>query len=372
MASRVSVVKCNSYQRREVFDAVRKSVDLLGGIGSFIRPGSSVLVKPNLLMAKPPESGVVTNPEVVRSVVKLLKEINCRVYLGDGPSVWKKEAEKLKEVYETTGMRQVAEDEGIELVKFEKRRWRGEFPLTTWLDECDYLVSIPKFKTHELTVLTGAIKNLYGLVSGTYKIELHKRYFRIEEFAKILVDIYQEVKPSLTIVDGVVAMEGDGPSSGGTLRDLGLIFAGDDCVAIDSVLAYVMGIQPTDILYIKEAERRNPGSSNISLLDVLGEQLPGITKRPFKLPTSSLRKKLPRPFLAIAKNFLRFYPKVIRRNCIVCGRCVSSCPQKVIHIKNNKVCINLRKCISCFCCQEACPVSAIKVNKSLLARIPGL
>jgi len=372
MKSKVSIVKCPTYDSALVFDSVKKAVDLIGGISNFIKPESKVLVKPNLLMAKCPESGIDTHPEVVRAVIRLLKEIRCHIYLGDGPSVWGNQAEDVDSVYEESGMKRISIEEGIELVKFNKRRWRGKFPLTTWLDECDYLVSVPKFKTHDLTILTGAIKNLYGLIPGTYKTELHKRYYKAEDFSRNLADIYMEVHPALTIVDGILALEGDGPATSGQPRQCGLLLAGVDCVALDSILALIMGLAPRDILSTKEAARRGLGIADVNSIEILGEKLQSVLGQPFKLPSTSLRKKIPAPIIAIAKNLITFYPRVNHKNCISCGVCINACPAKAISIHFNKVVIDYTRCISCFCCQEVCPSAAIKVKKSILARMIGL
>lgn len=372
MKSPVSIVKCKSYDSSLVFTATKKAIDLLGGISSFIKPESKVLVKPNLLMAKEPEFGITTHPEVARSVIKILREIDCQIYLGDSPSVWGNQIENVDEVYERSGMKKVCEEEAVTLVKFDKRRWREKFPLTNWLDECDYLVSVPKFKTHNFTILTGAIKNLFGLVSGTYKTELHKKYFDKEDFAKILVDVYEEAKPALTVIDGIVAMEGDGPGTSGKLRNLGLLFAGADCVSLDSVLALITGLLPEDILTTEEAAKRGLGITGIDSINILGEKLEDVIEDPFKLPTTSITKKIPRPIIEIAKKLIRFYPKIDYGNCNLCGACIDVCPNKVISIKSGRIVIDYSKCISCFCCLETCPNSAIKVKKSILAKIVGL
>lgn len=372
MKAQVAIIKCKDYDRALVLDATRKAMDLIAGISAFIQPGSKVLVKPNLLMAKEPESGIDTHPEVVRSVVRLLKEINCQIYLGDGPSVWGTQAEDVDEVYRRSGMERVCREEGVELVKFDKRRWRGKFPLSTWVDNCDYIVNIPKFKTHDLTLLTGAIKNLFGLVPGTYKTELHKNYFERDDFAKILVDIYQEVKPQLTLVDGIVAMEGDGPATGGKLRNLGLLFAGSDCVALDTIMALIMGLEPFEILTTKEAARRGLGVADIKSISILGGRLEEMMGEPFILPSTTIRKNIPRPIIELARKLIKYYPCVEQDNCIQCAACIQACPNKIISLKNNRIVFDYKKCISCFCCQEACPNSAIKVKKSILAKIIGL
>lgn len=372
MNSKISLIKCKDYEPFLVLEAIRRTIDLIGGITSFIKPESKVLVKPNLLMAKEPEFGVDTHPEVARAIIKILKEINCHIYLGDGPSVWGNEAENVDEVYEKSGMKKVCEQEKIKLVKFEYKRWREKFPLTTWLDKCDYLVNIPKFKTHDLTCLTGAIKNLFGLVWGTHKTELHKKYFDVNDFSKILVDIYEEVKPALTVIDGIVAMEGDGPATSGKLRNTGLVLAGSDCVALDSVLALIMGLEPSDILTTKEAAARGLGTADINSISILGERLEDVIERPFKLPTTSWKKRIPRPVVELVNKFIYFYPKVEHKNCVLCGACVQACPNKVISIKSNRIFIDYSGCTSCFCCQEFCPNSAIKVKKSIFAKMIGL
>jgi uncharacterized protein (DUF362 family)/Pyruvate/2-oxoacid:ferredoxin oxidoreductase delta subunit len=371
MKTSVSIVKCDSYNTDSVLQAAEKAVDLLGGIAKFVKPESSCLVKPNLLMAIEPESGIDTHPEVVRAVIKILKQINCKIFVGDGPCIWG-QAEKPDEVYERSGIKRICEEEGVSLVKFDKQRWRGKFPLTAWLDECDYLVNVPKLKTHEFTILTGAVKNLYGLLPGTFKTEIHKKYSEKNDFANILADIYQEAKPALTVIDGIIAMEGDGPASSGKLRDLGLLFAGSDCVAIDSVIAIIMGLKPFDIISNKVAVNRGLGVADINSIEVLGASLEDVIQEPFKLPVSSMKRWIPKPIIELAKKLIRFYPKVNYTHCTNCGACIEACPEKLISRKKGKIIVDYSRCISCFCCQEACPASAIKVKKSIFAKIIGL
>lgn len=373
MNAKVAVVKCDSYEPVKVESAIRNTVTLLGGILNFVKPGSSVLVKPNLLMAKGPECGITTHPEVVRAVIHILKEINCKITVGDGPSVWGRYAENVDEVYEITGISRVCQEEGARLVTFDKRRMRDKFPLTAWLDECSYLISLPKFKTHELTLLTGAIKNLFGLVSGTYKTELHKNYFEPSEFAGILVDIYQQARPALTIIDGILAMEGDGPATGGKTRRLNLLLGGSDCVALDAVMAEIMGIGNRDVLPTREAALRGLGENQISRIEIEGEDIGKLNIRPFILPvTAKRRSSLPPAVKEILKSLIRYYPYSLSLKCIRCGHCVEVCPRQCITAKKKGMRFDYKKCIACFCCQEACPQAAIKVKKSILAKLIGL
>ena len=373
MSAKVSIVKCNSYEPAAVQQAVGHALDLLGGVTCFIKPHSTVLVKPSLLMSKSPDCGITTHPEVVRAVIRVLKEINCKIVVGDGPSVWRQYIENVQEVYKITGIQGVCQDEDVPLVNFDKRRMHNKFPLTVWLDECDYLINLPKFKTHELTLITGAIKNLFGLVSGTYKTELHKNYFAPADFAKILVDIYQETRPHLTIIDGILAMEGDGPATGGITRQLDLLLAGSDCVALDTIMAKIMGITPGQVLTTKEASLRNLGEAVLSRIKIEGEDIDKLNIRPFILPKNSAKvTNLPTIVKKIFKSLVRYYPYSLRLKCTRCGHCVKVCPQQCIRLKKIGIQINYNKCIACFCCQEACPAAAIGVKKSLLAKLIGL
>ncbi|MBI4982682.1 MAG: DUF362 domain-containing protein [Candidatus Omnitrophica bacterium] len=373
MKSSVSIIKCASYEQRLVETSVRRAVDSLGGIAVFIRPGSRVLVKPNLLMAKEPEFGIDTHPEVIRAVIRILKEIKCNILVGDGPSVWGKQIENVDEVYRRSGAKRICDEENVEMVKFDKRKWHGQFPLTSYLNECDHLINIPKFKTHELTLLTGAIKNLFGLVCGTYKTELHKNHFEINDFSRVLVDIYEKSKPALTVVDGIVAMEGDGPATSGKLRNLNLLLAGSDCVAIDTLMSKIIGVEPMDVITIKEAVSRKLGNANMEEIEVLGERFEDCLGRPFLLPSTSFaRKKIPLPIVNIIRRLVKYYPFVYEKNCIRCQACMDACPKNVISMRPYGMHFDYKKCIACFCCQEACPASAIKVKKSLVAKLIGL
>lgn len=372
MNAQVAIVRCPDYAAEPVHRSVREAIALLGGVTRFIQPRSKVLVKPNLLMSAPVEAGINTHPEVVRGVIKALKEIDCRIYVGDAPSVWDGQDENVDKVHEQSGIKQVCMEEGVELVKFSRRHWRHRFPLTTWLNDCAYLVSVPKFKTHQVTLLTGGVKNLFGLVVGTFKTELHKKYFLPEEFSRMLVDLYLTAKPALTVVDGIVAMEGDGPATSGSLRNPGLIVAGQDCVAIDSVLALIMGIKPLDVLTNREASRRQAGVTQIESIEISGERLENAIGRPFKLPTASLVSKIPAPLARALRRMIRYYLYARQDRCIRCGACIQTCPERVIAMKGERIVFDYSGCIACFCCQEVCPAAAIGVRKSLLAKIIGL
>ncbi|MBU0549145.1 MAG: DUF362 domain-containing protein [Candidatus Omnitrophica bacterium] len=372
MLSQIALSRCDDYSNFNVKTALEAAISLLGGIDKFVKPGSKVLIKPNLLAPCEPESGIVTHPEIIRALIHLLKGIDAHIYVGDSPSVFYDEPQQTKLIWEKSGIERVAQEEGVELVRFSQSRWRGKFPLTTWLDKVDYLISVPKFKTHDLTLLTGAIKNLFGLIPGRYKLELHKKFFTPEEFSGMLADLYEAVKPDLTIVDAVVVLEGEGPSGRGKKKDLGFILSGVDCVSIDSILSSIMGLEPGDILSTQAAARRKMGNARLEEIDVLGE-LPGSFRdRQFKLPKTTFKYRLPRPIISLIRKLVRFYPCIDSGLCSRCGACISTCPQKIIVNNGREIKIEHSGCIFCFCCREVCPNAAISIKTSLIARLFGL
>lgn len=376
MKSQVSIVKCTAYKQEDLFPKVKEAIELIGGITKFISPNSKVLLKPNLLMAVEPERAITTHPEFVRAVARILKEIGCKMYIGDGPSVFGDNSENIHEVYERTGIKKVADEEKIELITFGKRYMHTYFPLTDWVKECDCIVNLPKFKTHDYMILTGAVKNLFGLIPGTFKLECHKNFYQHERFAQMLLDVYEAAKPALSIVDGISGIEGNGPATSGTKRDFGLIVAGKDAVSLDTVLATLMNTRPEYIFTNKEAAKRGIGATDINNIEIKGEALVSSIISDFKLPETSLgqtiKNNLPSFIVTFLKKHIYFHPDIDSDLCRLCNSCVENCPQRTMDNKSGKIVIDYSRCISCFCCKEFCPYAAIKIKKSLLAKIMGI
>src|SRR3990167_2022351 len=261
--TQVSAVKTGQYNYAEVYDGVKKSVALLGGIDKFVKKGSRVLIKPNLLASKSPDDSVTTHPLFVKAVVNLVKDAGGIPYIGDSPSLL-----SLKNVIKKTGMEDVATETGAQILEFSesvtiKRGMEISSPsplnsppnkggemrngiiggnifksleIAKELKEVDAIINLPKLKTHVQMYLTLGVKNLFGCIIGKRKAQWHlKAGVNNIYFAKMLVELYEYIKPSLTIVDGIRGMEGDGPS-GGQPRDIGLIFAGADAVAVDTMI----------------------------------------------------------------------------------------------------------------------------------------
>ena len=210
--SYVSIVKCNTYEIDEAEKAVKKSIELLGGIEKFIKPASTVLLKPNLLSARTPDEGVNTHPEIVRAVACCVRAVTPNILVGDSPGGWT--LRDIDIVYEKSGINKVCKEEGLKPVKFDKAIEINGFPIAAATKEVDFIISIPKLKTHSTTILTGAIKNTFGMVVGLHKAKCHLKAPDPNEFASLLVKIFGLVTPVLSIMDGVVGMEGEGPAAG--------------------------------------------------------------------------------------------------------------------------------------------------------------
>ena len=366
MPSRVSITRASSYDSVEVYAAVREAVELLGGMAAFVRKGERILLKPNLLSARPPESGVCTHPEVVRAVARLAKEAGAELYLGDSPGgLGYKNAGS---TYEASGMTKVCAEEGVKLVDFDAARNINCMPISSWAKDVDGIITIPKMKTHDLMTLTGAVKNSYGLAVGHFKADCHLKAPMPADFAVRAVDVFETAVPRLAVMDGIIAMEGDGPAAG-TLRNAGLVIAGSDCVACDAVFARIAGLDPLKLPIIAEAYRRKLGEADLSNIEALGARIEDVRMRDFKLPRTSVVMKVPKPLLKFLTKAIRFLPQINDRICRKCRICEKSCPAKCITIADEGSRIDYRKCIKCFCCHELCPYDAISVRRSLLAKI---
>ncbi|MFZ5800619.1 MAG: DUF362 domain-containing protein [Candidatus Omnitrophota bacterium] len=371
MLSKVSIVKCPSYHFAGLFPAIKKSLDLIGGIENFVGKTDKVLIKPNLLSAAKPETAIDTHPEFIRAVIRLVKQTGAEIFLGDSPSVWGT-PQDVNRVYAETGIKKVAYEEGVLLLAFDQSIIVDGYALTPWIKECNRIISLPKFKTHDLTVLTGALKNLFGLVPGLFKTELHRRALSNYDFSKVLADIYGIVRPTLSIVDGVVSLEGDGPASGGIPRNLGLIIAGSDGVAVDSVLATIMGLRPLDILTTKEAAARGLGVMNLDEIEIVGEDLKEAIVPDYKLPQLSILNRMPKPVLKVGKWLVRFRVQFDKDKCRLCEVCLKACPANAISRRQDKMVVEFNRCVLCACCKEVCPYGAVSIKKSLLARLAGI
>ena len=370
MSNRVVVEHCRSYEYKSLRDGIISLLKPLGGIEAFIKPGERVLLKPNMLSAKTPEQAVTTHPVVVQMVAELVKAAGGEVMIGDSPGIG-----KFSTVAERSGMQKAATDSGAKLVPFDETielQGSGTFRSITvarayW--EADKVINLPKLKTHEMMTMTCAVKNLFGVVVGAEKLGWHLKAGASRElFARLLLEIYLLKKPTLNIVDGIVAMEGDGPGSGDPLQ-LGVLLAGVNPVAVDVVAARLAAI-PADLLYVeREAVKMALSGSQWSEIEVIGAQASDFQRKPFKLPKGlDVQFGLPSFLKNGLRNHLVAHPYASKELCLLCGICRDACPPQAITIKNSALSVDYGRCIHCWCCRELCPHDAMEVRRGLLLK----
>ena len=346
-----------------------------------IPPEARVVVKPNLIMRAPPERAATTHPALVEAVVRRLQAMGVgEITIADSPGGLYT-PQILAAAYETAGLTAVAERCGVRLntacgsrpVRVEAGELCREFDLIDPVAEADFVVNLPKLKTHCMTTLSCGIKNLFGCVPGLLKPQLHYRFPDGERFARMLVDLSLLVKPGLTLVDAVEAMEGDGPT-GGRRRFLGCTAAaaGMDFYALDLALAGMIGLSPDRVPMLAEAVRRGLCPRDAAEVEVLGDPVPRVPD--FRMPATKgldFTGGLPGPLAALVrrmKPLLAPRPVIDARACVGCGRCAESCPAGTILLEKGKARIDPSRCIHCFCCQELCPVRAVKIKTMPLFR----
>lgn len=371
----VSIQRCRSYDPAEVRDALSRVLDPLGGMSSFVSPGDRVLLKPNLLAPKPAEAAVTTHPAMVRAAALEVMAAGGEVHLGDSPAVG-----SLVRVLKRTGIMAVVHELGIRMVPFRTPVqvpvpaggvYRS-FLLAEEAARYDLVLNLPKFKTHGMMTLTLAVKNMFGTVVGAAKPGWHFQASDTVRFADMLLDVWRALPPGLSVMDGITAMEGNGPGSGDPV-DLGIIMASPSALAMDAVAGPIAGlaIERHPVLY--QARIRGLEQASSDQIQVLGEAVRDV-RRAFVLPKSASRMdyRLPGWMRRSMRKSLNSFPCLSPELCTTCGNCTAICPTDAITLHDKPRTggtVDKDKCISCFCCQEVCPERAIDIVPGRLLRI---
>lgn len=373
MKTIVSLSKCMEYKEDLLRRVLEETLSPFSSVLDSMKSGQKVLLKPNLLVGKSPEAAVTTHPLLVKVVAQFFLEKGLEILIGDSPALGsgKKAAKK-------AGLIDALKDLPLSFIEFsanvpvesDKTKTFRHFEVAPELKEVDYIINLPKVKTHGLMVLTMAVKNLFGCIAGSRKQQWHLQAGTNPEFfASMLVELSSIIKPTLTIVDGIVGMEGNGPH-GGTPRKLGFLTAGTDPVAIDRVLLEILSIAPSRVYTQQAAEELNIGQWDFREIVIVGDSIESFKVKNFQLPHGKgLSQYLPSFVTKYLKEFFTEKPLINRNTCTRCLTCIAICPPQVMSLQMNGVdeyiAIDQKKCIQCFCCQETCPEGAITIKKGL-------
>ena len=372
MKSSVSIVKCKDYDEEKVIVALRESIHLIGGMQTFVNKGSRVLLKPNLLYGRSPERAVTTHPSILKGMIQLVREVGGVPFIGDSPSVG-----SLTRAAEKSGIKAVADEMKCPLVEFNRpvvpRGGGGKIFKKLEIDrtvlETDVVINLPKWKTHAQMLLTLGVKNVFGCIPGPRKAQCHLMAGEdAKAFARILVDVYRIVQPSLTILDGIIGMEGNGPNSGHPIS-IGLILASGDSLNLDQIACDLLGISRKSLLTNRVAFDQGLTRGEI---DVLGEKVEEVKISSFQFATlSRVDWGLPGFLGRALKNALTSKPAVVEAMCKNCDECTKICPAGALTRKGEDLVFDYKQCIRCFCCLEVCQEGAISIKPGWALKMVG-
>ncbi|OGV39472.1 MAG: hypothetical protein A2020_02990 [Lentisphaerae bacterium GWF2_45_14] len=362
---KVSIIKMDDYNDSTVTaQKVAEAIDAAGGLPEKFCPSTKVLIKPNMLTAKTPEFAATTHPEIVRAIIKYLRNFGITdITVGDSPAgtfSW-------DELWDKTGFAKLAEEEKVKLIPFENVKRLNvnnmTIPMLRELDDFDAVISVPKLKTHMLTKITGAVKNSYGLMPGNAKSNFHGDYPSPRKMATFIAQIFGIRKPDFIVMDAVFSMEGEGPSSGEPVNT-GLLFAGIDAAAVDACACAAYGYTPLDIPLLVIVGKLGYGVIDMDKIEMTGDGVQKLMALNAKKSISDMLHRFPEPIFKLSTYFLSCRPYIMPEKCRNCGLCAEACSQKAIcKAKNNKrfTVKNRGRCILCMCCVESCPFHAIKL-----------
>ena len=383
--TRVALLKCEDYDSLLIGEKMLEALNLIG-LEPGIFAGKRVVMKPNLLSATAPAKSVVTHPEFFRAAVRMVRDHGGKPILCESPGF-----QPLGKVMKKAGFDRIAEEERCEIadprataVLFYDGPCRFKrFEISSAVFDADVILNLPKFKTHALTYITGAVKNLFGLIYGLNKAQWHLKARSKEEFSGFLLDYYgallggfEKPKVFIHLMDAVMGMEGEGPGVTGTPRKIGAILAGQDAVSVDAVVTKVVGLRLKEVLTVTLGEKRGLGTGALDRIELCGAGLDGFQVRdyvPSKASGRSPGSRWPLSTKAF-KDLLVEKPVPSRQRCTLCYQCKAICPGGAISESRGESgvpCYDYDKCIRCYCCMEICPEAAIGLKRGKLQWLLG-
>lgn len=329
-----------------------------------LKNDTRVLIKPNLLAASRPEQAITTHPLVVRAACEYALGMGARVVVGDSPPMG-----SFEKIVVATGLKEALNGMPVtlkELSSSQKTRTDEKFrEVELSLDalEADAIINLPKLKTHSQMTLTLAVKNLFGCVTGTSKAEWHLKVGENRElFAELLVSIYRALPPSLSLIDGILAMEGDGPGTGGRPRKIGVLLGSRNAPSLDEVVCRMVGIEPSELL-----TNRVSRSMGLTEEPVVDGTVPNIID--FEIPKAEHVVFGPNFLKSLLRRHLTTRPECLDETCELCAECAKMCPAQALDIEGKNLSFDYDRCIRCYCCLEVCPHGALRRRDPLLRRL---
>jgi uncharacterized protein (DUF362 family)/Pyruvate/2-oxoacid:ferredoxin oxidoreductase delta subunit len=375
--AKVVLVRCEKYDDAQVIHSIKKGMDLLGGTSLFVKPGDKIVLKPNVLIGSDPENCVTTHPAVFRAVGSVFKEAGAIISYGDSPAFGKSEF-SLKR----SGLKEVGDELGFLLADFDRGRPVShkdallvkKFIIANGVLDNDGLISLPKLKTHGFMRFTGAVKNQFGCVPGFLKGQYHVKLPDPFDFATMLVDLNTLIKPRLYVMDGIIAMEGNGPRSGKT-KQLNVLLLSIDPIALDATASRIINLNPEFVPTSKLGEKAGLGTYRAENIEIVGEQIDAFIDNGFKVNRTVPVPKTSGKIRTFIKNKITQRPAIDKAKCNQCGTCVKMCPvepKAVDWVKGDRSKPpkhNYDLCIRCYCCQETCPEGAIMIATPWLGKL---
>ncbi len=375
--SKVALVRCASYDEEVVYAAIKRGLELIGGARTYVEPGERIVLKPNVLFGMEPQKCVTTHPSVLKAAGRLLQETGAILYYGDSPGFGKSETHLQK-----AGLKQAADELGIPLADFIEGRavdhpqalLTKRFIIANGVLDSDGLVSLPKFKTHGLTRFTGAIKNQFGCIPGALKAQYHLNLADPYDFGTMLVDLNTYIRPRLFIMDGIMAMEGNGPRNGEP-RPLNVILVSSDPVALDATACKIIDLNPAFVPTSLPGEMAGLGTFDFNRIELVGDEIEQFITRDFDVVRRPPVKATSGRIRTFLKNQVCPRPVIDKSKCTHCGICATVCPLKPSAIdwrKEERERIprhDYGRCIRCYCCQEMCPEGAISIKTPVLGNL---
>lgn len=365
MKEKVAVMNADRYDARLI---ARKVSAALETLGVAIPRGARVLVKPNVLAQNYPAQCATTHPAVVDALCAILSDSGCLVTIGDSSAFW--QPGHTRRAFETSGIARIARKYGARLVAFEEdggviRRREGNaildaVLLTRRLDETDWLVNLPKLKTHSFFRMSGAVKNLFGLVPGGTKYEYHfVGGYTQEAFGEKLADVASFAPPGVTVMDAIVGLEGFGPAATGNPKKAGLLLVSDNPFAVDCVAARVIGLEPAEVKSVAAGMRRGFVTKDAAPI-IVGDRT-DVPSVPWRLPKVHAEEPRAQDRLYRA---ITVRPRVKERSCAGCGACADACPAGAIVVRGAPAvaAIDGERCLNCWLCHYLCPARAIPLS----------